>query len=46
MSQSSKCQNCGIPDEIEFFPYVLNGIYLCQDCADLPVKKISKHDIN
>lgn len=43
-SQKFNCENCGKPDELEFFEYVLNGITLCQDCADLPVNKVVKRN--
>jgi len=40
------CENCGIKDELEFFEHVLGGIRLCQDCADLPVRKVRKRGLN
>lgn len=39
---ADSCQNCGILDDLEFFEFVLGGITLCQDCAELSVKKIQK----
>lgn len=39
------CENCGIKDDLEVFDDVLGGIRLCQDCADLPVKKVQKRSL-
>lgn len=40
--KKNNCENCGIKDDVELFEYVLEGIFLCPDCADLPIKKIQK----
>jgi hypothetical protein len=39
------CENCGIKDDLEVFEHVLGGIRLCQDCADLPVRKVQKRGV-
>jgi hypothetical protein len=39
------CENCGIKDDLEVFEHVLGGIRLCQDCADLPVRKVQKRSL-
>lgn len=36
------CENCGIKDDLEVFEFVLGGIRLCEDCADLPASKVAK----
>jgi hypothetical protein len=42
----TKCENCGIKDDLENFENVLCGITLCQDCADLPLRQIKRSRIN
>lgn len=39
------CDNCGIKDDLEVFEHVLGGISLCQDCAELPVRKVRKRGL-
>ena len=39
---NSQCQNCGCPDELEYFEYVLGGITLCDACSWEPPNKIKK----
>lgn len=42
-NQTDNCENCGGVDEIEHYEFVLDGITLCGDCADLPVKHVKKN---
>lgn len=43
--QKPNCENCGTIDELEWFEWVMDGITLCQDCADLSVNKISRKNV-
>lgn len=43
---NSNCDNCGTVDDLQFYEHVLGGISLCEDCADLPVSKVSKSGVN
>jgi len=36
------CENCGCKDDLEVFEHILDGIRLCPDCADLPVRSVQK----
>ena len=40
----SNCENCGSKDDLEYYEFVLNGITLCGDCADLTPKNICKNN--
>ena len=41
-THKGNCQNCGTPADLEYFEFIHEGINLCFDCGDLPVKKVSK----
>jgi len=36
------CENCGMPKDFEYYSTILGGIYLCDDCASLPLSKVRK----
>ncbi len=40
--QAPSCQNCGNPEDIEFFAHTLGGITLCDTCSWLPHKSVYK----
>ncbi len=44
--QTSNCESCGILDDLEFFEFVLDGITLCQDCADMPVRNVTRRNLS
>jgi len=39
---SNQCQNCGCPEELEYFEHVLGGVTLCDACSWEPAHKINK----
>lgn len=36
------CDNCGRYELLEYFHYVLDGIFLCENCGDLPISAVVK----
>jgi len=40
--RSKHCENCGMPKDYNYYRSIMDGIYLCNDCADLPISKIRK----
>lgn len=41
------CENCGTKndDDLVIYDFVLGGIRLCDDCADLPASQIAKRNV-
>lgn len=39
----STCDNCHRERKLDYYHYVLKGIYLCENCADLPVSAVARN---
>lgn len=37
-----RCDNCGRDEPLEYYRFVLKGIFLCDSCADLPPSAVVK----